>query len=205
MSNDLYIIVVNLKKEVLKMVVGKSPREILKEDEIKNKLKECFNKCAVGRTQLRKCVNKAMDSGLTKEDILSIANETPRGIGQEDAKLCSIIAVGQILNYEKKHTKKNIDLTTEEKKELQNSLRQCFNKCGLAKKQLRKCIVNALDAGLTVQEVLAITDDIVGGLGESQVSLCAIVAINQALIYEETIRKEPIDVISERKLERGDF
>jgi len=154
--------------------------------------------------QLRKCVNKAMDSGLAKEDILSISNEVPRGIGKEEANLCSVIAVGQILSYEKKHKKKAIKITTDEKKELKNNLRQCFKKCGFAKKQLRKCISNALNTGLSVQEVLAITDDIVGGLGESQVSLCAIVAINQALIYEETKRKEPIDIVSERRFERGD-
>jgi len=43
------------------MVIKKSAREILKESEIKNKLKECFKKCALGRTQLRKCVVNSMD------------------------------------------------------------------------------------------------------------------------------------------------
>ena len=48
------------------------------------------------------------------------------------------------------------------------------------------------------------TDDIVGGLGEKQVSLCAVVAIEQALRYEESGRAKPLDIVKERSLERGD-
>jgi galactitol-specific phosphotransferase system IIB component len=178
----------------------------MKKEEIKIKLKDCFKNCALGRVQLRKCVVKAMDAGLTKDDILVIANEIPKGISQEEASLCSIIAVGQILRYEKTHTKKKvIKLKDEAKKDILEKLRHCFKKCGLAKKQLRKCIGNALDAGLTKEEVMAITDDIVGGLGEKQVSLCAIIAIEQTLKYEETKRKKPIDIVKEREFERGDF
>ena len=62
-----------------------------------------------------------------------------------------------------------------------------------------------MDVGLTHDEVLAITDDVLGGLGEEQVSLCAIVALDHALSYEETIRKKPIDIVKERELERGDI
>jgi len=83
-------------------------------------------------------------------------------------------------------------------------LRACFKKCGLAKKQLRKCVGNAIDVGLTKTEVLAVTDDIVGGLGEKQVSLRAVVAIEQALRYEESGRAKPLDIVKERSLERGD-
>ncbi len=168
-----------------------SPREILKESEIKNKLGKCFKNCSLGRIQLRKCVINAIDAGLVKNDILAIANEIPKGISKEDASLCSIIAVGQILRYEKTHSsKKSILLKAEGKKEIINSFRQCFKKCCLAKKQLRKCIGNAMDAGLSTEEVLAITDDLLGGLGESQVSLCAIVAVEQALRYKENSKKK---------------
>ena len=34
---------------------------------IRTKLKECFERCAMGRIQLRKCVINAMDAGFPKE------------------------------------------------------------------------------------------------------------------------------------------
>ena len=177
----------------------------MKKEEIKIKLEDCFIKCGLGRIQLRKCVNKAMDIGLSKDDILTISKEIPKGVTQEEASLCSIIAVSQIIHYQKKHpTKKSIKLKEKEKNDVSEKLRICFKKCALAKKQLRKCVSNALDAGLTKEEVLAFTDEIVGGLGESQVSLCAIVAIQQALQYEESERKKYIDIVKERAFERGD-
>ena len=85
--------------------------------------------------------------------------------------------------------------------EIKNRLKECFEKCGLARRQLRKCIVNALDAGLTKEEVLAISDDIVGGFGKNEVSLCAIVAVNQVLKYEENVRAKPLDILD---MERED-
>jgi len=193
------------KKEGRKIINKKSAREILEESKIKNKFKECFKKCALGRIQLRKCVINAMNAGLTKTEILDAANELPHSVEQEDASLCSIIAIGQLLEYEKKHSKgKDALLKGNARREIKKRLRECFKKCGLAKKQLRKCVCNAIDAGLTRDEVLAITDDIVGGLGEKQVSLCAVVAVNQVLIYEESARAEPIDIVKERENERDD-
>jgi len=183
----------------------RSAREILSESEIEDMLKDCFKKCSLGRIQLRKCVDNAMNASLTKEEILAIASEIPHGIEKEDASLCSIIAVGQILRYEKKHEKaKTSSLDENTREDIKKKLRVCFKKCGLAKKQLRKCIVNAIDAGLTTDEILALTDDIVGGLGEKQVSLCAIVAVEQVLRFEESARTNPIDIVKERRLERGD-
>ena len=193
------------KKRRGKMVSAKSAREILKESEIKNRFKVCFKKCSLGRIQLRKCVDNAMNASLAKEEILAIANEIPRGINKEDASLCSIIAVGQVLRYEKKHEKtKTISLDENTREEINKKLRGCFKKCGLAKEQLRKCVVNAINAGLTTDEILALTDDIVGGLGEKQVSLCAIVAVEQVLRFEEAVRAKPIDIVKERRLEQGD-
>ena len=42
-----------------------------------------------------------------------------------------------------------------------------------------------MKTGLAKEEVLAITDDIVGGFGKNQVSVCAIVAVDEVLKYEE--------------------
>ena len=185
------------------MINKKSAKEILYESEISNKLKECFKKCALGRIQLRKCVVNAMDAGFTKENVLTIINEMVTGFEQDEASLCAIIAIGQALRYEKRSRKPKATLI-KNKEEIENKLRDCFNRCRLAKRQLGKCLVNALDAGLTKEEILAISDDIVGGFGKDEVSLCAIVAVHQVLKYEESARAKPIDIVKERELERGD-
>ena len=197
---------VNKKKGERKIISKKSAREILKDSNIKNKLKECFKKCSLGRIQLKKCVVNAMDAGLSKANILAISNDMTTGFLHDEASLCAIVAIGQALRYEEKHEKSEpVLIPDKEREKIENKLRGCFKKCSLAKRQLRKCIVNALDAGLTKEEVLAVSDDIVGGFGKDEVSLCAILAVSQALIYEENIRAKPIDVVKERSLERGDF
>ena len=179
-----------------------SAREILKESEIKNRLKECFKKCATGRQQLRECVVRSMDVGLSKEEVLAIINEKGTGVSQDEVSLCSIVAIGQALRYEKKHPEtKYIALSKEERKEPKNKLQGCLRKCGSARGQLRKCVANALDAGLSKEEILAFTDEIVGGVGKDDVSLCGIIAADQVLRYEESIRKKPIDILKEREME----
>ena len=72
-----------------------------------------------------------------------------------------------------------------EKQEIKNKLYKWFKKCGFARKQLRKCIVNALKLGLTKEEILAYTDYIVGGLGKNEVSICVIVAVEEVLKQQE--------------------
>ncbi len=182
-----------------------SGREILKEIEIKNKLKECFKKCAAGRQQLRECVVRSMDAGLSKEEILAIISEKATGGVQDEASLCSIVAIGQALRYEEKNSgTKPTTLSDKERKEPKIKLQKCLSKCGLARKQLRKCVVNALDIGLSKEEILAFADEIVGGVGKNDVSLCGIIAVDQVLSYEESARAKPIDVVKERELERGD-
>lgn len=169
------------------MISKKSAREILEEIEIKNKLKECFKKCALGRQQLRKCVANAIDAGLTKQDILDVAHEMATGKWKSEAYLCAVTAIGQALRYEDKNKRaKSIQIKEEVKEIIKNKLKQCFKKCGLARRQLRKCVINALNAGLTSEEVLAITDDIVGGFGKDEVSVCAIVAVEQVLTHNKT-------------------
>ena len=158
----------------------------MKREEIKNKLEFCLKKCARSRNQLRKCVYNAMDEGFTKEELLIIANDMANSDLKEEASLCSITAIGQALKYEVEHKKlKTTSLIAQEKEDINNKLKQCFKKCGLARKQLRKCIVNALKSGLKKEEVLAMTDDLVGGFGKDQVSVCAIVAVDEVLKYEE--------------------
>lgn len=181
----------------------------MKKEKIRNGLKECFRKCAFGRKQLRKCVADAMNAGLTKEEVLAITDKRrDSGVRQYETSLCAIVVASQMFRYEKEHKHvraKSVSLADDEKEKIMNKLRDCFRKCVLAKSQLKKCVADALDVGLTKDEVLAITDDVVGGLGEEQVSLCAIVAIDHALRYEESSRKKPIDIVKERRLERGDI
>lgn len=154
--------------------------------EIENKLEKCFKRCATGRAQLRKCVVNAMDAGLTKQDILAIADEMGTGSLKDEVSLCAVTALGQALRYEKKLKKiKPIQLSDNAKEEIKNRIKRCFKKCGLARRQLRKCVVNALKAGLTKEELLGITDDIVGSFGTDQVSVCAIIAVDEVLKYEE--------------------
>ena len=187
------------------MVVVQSAREILKENDIKNKLEQCFRKCAAGRMQLRICVDRAMDKGLTKENILAIVHELSTGTLHDEASLCAIVAIGQALKRKENHSKsKLVSISNKQREEIENKLRNCFKKCGLARRQLRKCIVNALNTGLTKEELLAISDNIVGGFGKDEVSLCAIIAVNQVLLYEESVRAKPIDIVKERELERED-
>ncbi len=134
---------------------------------IRNRLKECFKKCASGRTQLRNCVIDIMDAGLTKQDVLDVADEMATGKWKDEAYLCAVTAIGQALRYEEKHKKtRPVSMKKETKERMKNKLKQCFKKCGRARRQLRKCVVNALNTGLTKEEVLVITDDIVGGFGK---------------------------------------
>ena len=186
------------------MIKTKSARDILKESEIKDKLKECFRNCASGRQNLRECVIRLMDAGLSKEEILTIIHKISADADQNEAALCSIVAIGQALRYEEKHPEVQYHvLSLEEKKRCINELQRCLHKCASARKQLRKCVVNALNTGLSQEEILGLTDEIVGGLGRDDVSLCGIIAVDQVLRYEENVRAKPIDIIKERELERG--
>ena len=155
--------------------------------QIKYKLKQCFKKCADGRKKLRNCVVEIMDAGLTKQDVLDVADEMVTEKLKDEVYLCAVTAIGQALRYEEKH-KKNVDskINIETKKIIKNKLKKCFNECGNAKMTLRKCVTNALNTGMSRQDVLAITDDIVGNFGKEQVSVCAIVAVEQVLMHDET-------------------
>jgi len=160
---------------------------------IRDGLKECFKKCASGRTQLRNCVIDIMDAGLTMQDVLDVADEMATGEWKDEAYLCAVTAIGQALRYEEKHKKtRQVSMEEETKERMKNKLKQCFKKCGHARRQLRKRVVNALKAGLTREEILAITDDIVGGFGKDEVSVCAIIAVEQVLIHNATKKLKKI-------------
>ncbi len=179
-----------------------SAREILKENEIKNKIKECFKKCAAGRQQLRVCISNSMDIGLSKEEVLAIINEMGTDVGQDEASMCSIVAIGQAMRYEEKHAnRKTVTSSNNGKKSAKIKIQKCIRKCGSAKGLLKKCITDAVDAGLSKEEILAFTDEIVGGVGKDDVSLCGIIAADQVLRYEENVRAKPIDIIKEREME----
>jgi len=155
-------------------------------NEIKKRIEVCFKKCADGRNQLRSSVIKAMDAGFTKEEVLAIANEMNKLGLKDEAALCSITAIGQALSY-KKGTKKvkTPTLGSNEKEKVKNKLKQGFKNCAIARRHLRKCVVNVLNTGLSKEELLGLTDDVVGGLGKNEVSVCAIVAVDEVLKYEE--------------------
>ena len=183
------------------MIKTKSALEILKESEIKNKLKECFRNCATGRHKLRQCVIKLMDAGLSKETILKIIHNGGLKLDYSEASLCFVVAIGQALRYEEKHPEIEIKpLTEKEKREYKTQLHRCLQKCSLARKQLRKCIIRALDIGLSKEEILGLTDEIVGGLGRDDVSLCGIIAVDQVLRYEESARVKSIDSMKKREV-----
>ncbi|UCC20125.1 MAG: hypothetical protein JSV62_02250 [Promethearchaeota archaeon] len=158
----------------------------LNKNELKKRLEVCFKKCADGRNQLRNSVIKAMDTGFKKEEVLAIASEMTKLGLKDEATLCSITAIGQALSYRGETKKiKSDSIISDEKEKVKNRLIQGFKKCGITRRQLRKCVVNALNAGLSKEELLGLTDDIVGGLGKNEVSVCAIVAIDEILKYEE--------------------
>ena len=166
-------------------MVTATKKEINKLD-IKNKLEVCFKKCAMGRNRLRNSVTNAMDAGFTKEEVLAIVDQMSTSDLKEEASLCAITAIGQALKLEEERKKaKTASLTPKEKEKINSKLIQSFKQCGSARKQLRKCVDNALKIGLTKEELLAITDDLVGGFGKDQVSVCAIVAVDEVLKYKE--------------------
>jgi len=159
----------------------------MKKKEIESKLEKCLKACAIGRIRLRKCVAEGMERGLLRKDILDIAHEMASTSDLKDeVSLCAVTAIGQALRYEKElKNSKPKKLLDHEREEIKNKIKGCFKKCGLSRRQLRKCVGNALKMGLTKDEVLALTDDIVGGFGKDQVSVCAIIAVDEVLKHEE--------------------
>jgi len=82
---------------------------------------------------------------------------------------------------------------------LQKELARCVTRYQEARKNLDKCIKNALDRGLTGEEILAVAERYHSGM-----PFCSIIILNEILNYEKNIRQTPIDIVKERKDERGD-
>ena len=84
---------------------------------------------------------------------------------------------------------------------LQKDLGKCMNNFKMARSQLNKCIVNALNRGLTQTEIMAVAQTTFSQGCE----LCQASILGEILKYEETKRKKPIDIVEEREFERGDI
>ena len=65
-----------------------------------NELQEEFAKCMKNfkkaRKQLKECVGKAIDRGLTQKEIMAVADRYFTG----DCELCNMIVFSEIMNYE---------------------------------------------------------------------------------------------------------
>ena len=63
-------------------------------------LKKCLMKCSMCRSNLRDCVIKCLDNGVTKEDVINLVNEVV-----DEESVCGMIALAEVLKYNQK--KKN--------------------------------------------------------------------------------------------------
>jgi len=70
-------------------------------------------------------------------------------------------------------------------------------------KDLARCVTryqeNALDRGLTQDEILAIAERF-----QSSMPFCSIIILHEILNYERNIRQPSLDIVKEREDERGD-
>lgn len=148
----------------------------------------CFNKCASAREQVRICIKNILDSGFPKEELYKIVNNIATGELFEESNLCAVIVILQVLKYKTKHKKtKSIKIENKKKKKIENNLKKYFKKCDLARKELKKCLINILNQGYTKEEILSFSDGIMGDNDTDESSICAIFAINQVLQYEKNV------------------
>jgi len=77
-----------------------------------NELQKEFAKCVKGYQEARKnlesCVKKALDRGLTRDEILLVAERYQSGM-----PFCNVIILNEILNYEKDKRAKPLDIVEE--------------------------------------------------------------------------------------------
>lgn len=76
-----------------------------------------------------------------------------------------------------------------DKKEIRKRLKEYFKKCASGRTQLRNCVIDIMNAGLTKQDVLDGADEMATGKWKDEAYLCAVTAIGQALRYEEKHKK----------------
>jgi hypothetical protein len=82
---------------------------------------------------------------------------------------------------------------------LQKDLARCVTRYQEARKNMNKCIKNALDRGLKQDEILAVAERFQSGM-----PFCSIIILHEILNYEKNIRQPPLDILKEREDERGD-
>ena len=170
-----------------------------RDTEARKALTICLRRCAAGRRYLRESVASAMDVGLSKQDVLAIIDERG-GRGTPDASLCSVVAIGEAMRYKQTRAGEKPPTAADAERESKAaSFRRCLQDCFNARDELRYCVVGVLDAGLSRESVLALIDEIVGGVAEDDISLCGILAVDHILAHEEAIRKEPIDILAEKR------
>ena len=81
-----------------------SAREILRENErrkynmneLEKEFASCIKKFKKARSQIKDCVEKAMQRGLTQKEIMTVADRYFSG----DCELCNIMIFTEIMNYE---------------------------------------------------------------------------------------------------------
>jgi hypothetical protein len=83
--------------------------------------------------------------------------------------------------------------------DLQKDFAKCVKGYKEARKNLENCVKNALDRGLTKNEILLVAERYQSGM-----PFCTVIILNEILEYEKNKRQPPLDLVKERKVERGD-
>ena len=163
-----------------------SSREILKENEIKNILKICFNKCNKSREKLRNCVIKSLRKGFKREEIISKVIDLACKHYDNESYLCVVVAIFETFKYSDENVKKiNSLINKNERNKIDKDLIKCFKKCNESRKELNENINFALKSGFTNEEILNISNSLFDGFLKKEESICEIIAINQIIKFEE--------------------
>ena len=83
--------------------------------------------------------------------------------------------------------------------ELQKDFAKCVKGYKEARKNLENCVRNALDRGLSKDEILLVVERYQTGM-----PFCTVIILNEILNYEKNLRQPPLDLVKEREDERGD-
>ena len=77
---------------------------------------------------------------------------------------------------------------------LQKDLARCVTRYQEARKNLNKCIKNALDRGLKGNEILAVAERF-----HPDMPFCGVIILNEILNYEKNVRQPPIDIVKDKE------
>jgi len=84
--------------------------------------------------------------------------------------------------------------------ELQKEFAKCVKGYQEARKNLENCVKNALDRGLSRDEILLVAERYHTGM-----PFCNVIILNEILNYEKNKRAKPLDIVKEREFEKGDI